>query len=1183
MTAFRLTALLVEYQRCPLGLDEAAPRFSWKAEAEGRSWRQSGYRIRCRRGGETVWDSGEVAAAENAAVYAGAPLAPCTRYDWTLTVTGADGSCAAAASWFETGLMDPTEAAWEGAQWIGGGDKDLTFAAHYFSVYKIDVPVAIVPGSDRASFLLGGNDHRLMHRNLNIQGVENARDESYVAFELDLSGLAAGGCARVNVYRAGYAPGDDPERALYSEEIPTALLHAGNAHEPHTLTLHCNYGDFDLYLDGQDEAHKLNRPDPNIPAGMRRFMGSSWNLNPVGRGGNFISFPMVGDVGVRLAPGQTASFGPLKIYNYRKPHNALCSGWPAGLGADADGVLRAAGGETGLLRLADPSNEGVPMLRRRFTAAEAPVSARLYITARGVYNVYANGALVNEGEWFNPGCTQYNRTHLYQVYELTNLTAGENVLAVELGEGWWSGSITFQGENWNFFGDRSSLLCKLVLTYADGRREVVTSDTGWRMSREGVLRYSSFFQGERCDLRRRAAMAGWTAPGFDDGGWRAVQVVLLDPHTAFMGDYVMGGPGGGRTAHFDWDTRLVGQIGPVVGVAETLTAKALIEPRPGVYVYDMGQNLAGIPAVRFRTGRDGQLVTLRYAETLYPDLPEYGDNVGMIMLENIRGALSQDLVTLAAGDQRWNSTFTFHGYRYIEITGIDAPLPLEDVTSWSLSSVTHLGAQFETSNPAVNQLWSNITWSLRDNFISIPTDCPQRNERMGWSGDISVFSRTATYLADCPGFLRRQTRAIRDTQAENGRFADIAPLGGGFGGVLWGSAGCTVPWESYLQFGDTRVLAEHADAMFAYLRFLRGTLRPDGIVNDGPLGDWLGPQVYMTEAPLLWQAYYVFDLRIAVRTAELLGRSAEAGEFRGDYDRAKASFNRVFVDPETHQTVFSSEAAARGEGMRMGPPSEQSSAKPMPPQTPSGRWLMDTQTSYAVPLALEVLDEAHVAPCRALLAETVRRENRDEEGVLRPANSLMTGFIGTAWISQALNAAGEDALAYRLLQNDRYPSWLYSVKNGATTIWERLNSYTVENGFGGNNSMNSFNHYSFGAVGTWMCQTVLGIRRAETPANFRLAPVPDPDGVMTWAKGGVDTVRGRFESGWEKVDGGYIYTVTVPAGVTAPLELRAPSAAAVTESDLPLAGAEGVSEVSCAAGVVRCLLGSGSYRFEVRG
>ena len=464
---------------------------------------------------------------------------------------------------------------------------------------------------------------------------------------------------------------------------------------------------------------------------------------------------MVCDVGFKVEAGQRVRFGKLKIYNYRKPFNALCNGWPAAFDALRDGEdLLPDGGERGLMQTADPSNEGVPLLRREFAARPELVSARAYITARGVYNLYCNGTLVNDGEWFNPGCTQYNLTHLYQTYDVTSLIGRNNALAVELGEGWWSGAITFQGENWNFFGDRSSLLLKLVLRYADGTRECIVSDGSWKISFDGPIRYSSFFQGERYDMRRRAAFEGWTKPGYDDAAWKCAEIVPLNEHTAFMEE--VSGPFGGRNS-LEYRPQLLGQIGPAVGVAEVLTAKALLQPRPGVYVYDMGQNLAGVPVVRFRQGRDGQLVTLRFAEVLYPDLPEYSGNAGMIMPENIRAALSQDLVTLAEGDHSWNGTFTFHGYRYIEITGIDKPLPLEDVRSWSLSSVTKLAAGLETSNAMVNQLWSNITWSLRDNFISIPTDCPQRNERMGWSGDISVFSRTATYLADCPGFLRRQT------------------------------------------------------------------------------------------------------------------------------------------------------------------------------------------------------------------------------------------------------------------------------------------------------------------------------------------------------------------------------------------------------------------------------------------
>ena len=269
-----------------------------------------------------------------------------------------------------------------------------------------------------------------------------------------------------------------------------------------------------------------------------------------------------------------------------------------------------------------------------------------------------------------------------------------------------------------------------------------------------------------------------------------------------------------------------------------LTARSISEVRPGVFLYDMGQNLAGVPRIRIADGKPGQRVTLRFGEITYPDMEEYKGHEGMLMLENIRGALAQDQVILKGGEQVIEPKFTFHGYQYIEITGIEQALPLEAVEGVAISSVPELSASYRCSNEEVNQLWSNVSWSLRDNYISIPTDCPQRNERMGWSGDLSVFSRTAVYMADSAGFLQRHMIALRDTQAENGRFADIAPLGGGFGGVLWGSVGITVPWEAYLQYRDLDMLQAQYPAMKQYLAFLDTRIDPEtGILNEGPLGE----------------------------------------------------------------------------------------------------------------------------------------------------------------------------------------------------------------------------------------------------------------------------------------------------------------------------------------------------------
>ena len=1160
-----------------------------------------------------VWDSGLVESSETLnLVYAGEDLKPCTRYFWTVTSVLTDGSEAKASDWFETGLLSGSPDAWEGADFIGGSGEDLPFSAHDLMTYHISVPLKIYPGSVRAGIVFGANDRRLMNRNQNILGRENGRNEGYYIVELDLSGLcfstndayrensasnfednadretsaagpednadretsAAGPVddempffkskAAVRIYRAGHLAEDNPKKPMVSLPVPESLISQNNLHETHVLGLSVVNGVIEPYIDGTvlvDLTGRFSRP----------------GINPMGYGGDYICFPALCDVGIYADRDQEILYGPLTVRNYRKPGNILYEGWPELSDTEGNSIQKEASRyaprghftvpwphspilETGTLPVT-----GMPVLRKKFPVAQEVRRARLYVTARGIYDLYLNGQQVNENEWFSPGLTQYNRRQGYRTYDATAYIQKENVIVAALGEGWWSGAMSFSGENWNFFGDRTSLLLKLVLEMADGSREVVVSDPSWKFTKEGPVRYSGFFQGERVDFRRQSFFETLLRPDFDDSMLKNAEIVPVDSKTVFTDNTVQSDieyswmtknntdaevpvqktdesistlPPSDNDYDFTWNPMFFGEPEAQVRAVAMLQAQEILNPRPGVYIYDLGQNISGIPKIHFPEGQTGEAL-LRFAEVLYPALPEYGENQGMIMMENIRAALAQDIIVLDGVERVWSPRFTFHGYRYIEITGLSEPLPKTAVESIALSSVTALAASFETDSPELNRLFQNITWSFRDNFLSIPTDCPQRNERMGWSGDISVFSRTAAYLGMVPDFLRRHAAALRDTQGRNGRFADIAPVGGGFGGVLWGSAGCTVPYESYLQYGDERVLLEQADAMFRYLRFLRAGKDPEtGIVNDGPLGDWLGPQVYMTETPFLWQAYYVYDLRIAVACAKLLGRTSEEAEFSTEYEAAFELFNRIYIDPDTHQTVFSCEKEARGLGAHFGPPDEKKSAEKILKTTPSGRFLMDTQTSYAVALALDVVREDLREDLGRHLAACVARENADESGVLRPAFSLMTGFIGTAWILKALSDTGHNDAAWKLLQNDSYPSWLYSVKNGATTIWERLDSYTSERGFGGNNSMNSFNHYSFGAAGDWMLEYAAGIRRSDKPGTFRLAPVPDPTGGIRKLKASVQTVQGIYESAWEVQDDRIIYDITVPAGVATSLTLN---------------------------------------------
>ena len=574
----------------------------------------------------------------------------------------------------------------------------------------------------------------------------------------------------------------------------------------------------------------------------------------------------------------------------------------------------------------------------------------------------------------------------------------------------------------------------------------------------------------------------------------------------------------------------------------------------------------GVPKITISKGKAGEKITLRYGEVLYPDLKESGKNVGMLMTENYRAALSQDTYVMKDGVQVFQPHFTSHGFQYIEITGIKKPLPLEAVQGLSISSVRKLTANYETSNPKVNQLWSNLVWSNVDNFLTLPTDCPQRNERMGWSGDISIFSRTATYLSNTNQFMRRHMIAMRDLQTSKGKFTDIAPVGGGFGGLLWGSAGITVAWETYQQYNDIGLLEEHYNAMTAYMDYLATTIdNKTGISNDGQLGDWLGPQNNQLGPAYLTTAYHIFDLDIMMKVAEVLNKKDDAMKFRNMYKERKEFFNKTFVNADKKTLGL-----IKGGSLDFGGSSDDK----------IGYKLADTQTSYAVGLAVGAFNEENISYMVKNLKAAIERENKDDDGVIRPKYSLMTGFIGTAWVSKALSDYGYSDLAYKILQNNQYPSWLYAVDQGATTIWERLNGYTVEKGFGGNNGMNSFNHYTFGAIGQWMMAYSLGIQRDEPGfKKFILQPEPDPTGQMTWAKGFYDSQYGRINSGW-KVDNTILtYKATVPANSTATLYLPTSSAKTVKESGSAADKAKGITFIKYENKKAVYELKSGSYTF----
>ncbi|SBV97371.1 alpha-L-rhamnosidase [uncultured Dysgonomonas sp.] len=1165
----KIVNLKTEYTETPLGIDVEKPRFSWQMKSTEQGCYQKAYQIQVTdEKGLKVWDSEKT--EENISlniIYAGIPLKPATRYIWKVSVWDQSNTKHTAESWFETGLMnpDPLLSAWNGAQWIGGDNKDMILYSSYLPVFKIGFSLKLdeASGTTKAGFIYGANDSRLMDKYKNLYKLENGKDTSFLLVELDISSLSVNGSAYLHIYRAGYDPQDKKDVPLKSIPVPTAIINDRNKYEIHRVYLSSVFGYTHIYMDGTEKDNLLGE----------------MNLNPLGQGGDFIAFPMLAEIGFFVPKSQTAYFSDVEIRNYRSPSNILFSedlkeqqyvGIFSAFSKNLtvkNASYQIEGKDSGVFIIANPERNSMPMLRTTFATSGSEISkARLYVTSRGVYEIFMNGRRIGD-DYLNPGLTQYNKTHLYQTYDVTDhLLTGQNAIGATLGEGWWSGGATYTGEFWNFFGDRQSLLAKLVITYSDGKEEViVTNPSTWNYFNNGPLVYSSFFQGAVYDASRDSLVEGWSMADYDDSEWKnAVETGL----TGYISTDPINKQHNMPMADDYTNMRLIGQFGETVKKIKQLTAVSVEEVRPGVFVYDMGQNMAGVPQIKLKGMGAGKRITLRFAEVKYPDLPEYKDNTGMIMLENIRAAMAQDIYITKGGDETINPRFTFHGYRYIEITGIEQPLPLNAVEGEVLSSIHELASHYETSNPKVNKLWKNITWSTFSNFLSIPTDCPQRNERLGWSGDISVFSRTATYLANVSQFLNRHLLAMRDTQREDGRFTDVAPLGGGFGGILWGSAGITVAWENYQQYNDTQMLAEHYDAMESYVDFLIRQIDPDTNImgnkyrqNWGSLGDWLSPEYDKSEKSLMWEAYFIYDLTLMKKIATVLDKKEDAHRYEELCTERKAFFNKTYIDSETGKTVF-------------------------PDKDDTGqKRLIDTQVSYALALVFDIFDDSNKEKALNNFVSTITRRNIADIGTICPPYSLMTGFIGTAWINKAISDCERTDIAYRLLQQTDYPSWLYSVEQGATTIWERLNSYTHSDGFGGNNRMNSFNHYSFGAIGAWMYNYSLGIERDEAYPGFKhfiLKPEPDPSGEMTYAKGYYDSMYGRIESFWEIRGDAYHYQFSIPANTSATLCLKASSADKVTEGGKPLSSLKGVKCLKSDNGYMVFELQSGDYHIQVR-
>jgi alpha-L-rhamnosidase len=738
-----------------------------------------------------------------------------------------------------------------------------------------------------------------------------------------------------------------------------------------------------------------------------------------------------------------------------------------------------------------------PLLRKEFKVAGAVRRATVYGSALGNYRLYINGKPVGN-DYFTPDWTDYNKRVYYNTYDVTDLIKanGPNAIGGVLAAGWYAGAIGYQSQR-NIYGDKPRLFAQLEIELADGTVQTVATDGSWKTA-FGPYIEGEFLAGETYDATKE--IAGWADPGLNDADWRAATVTESIP--------------------------AVLQAFPNVTIQETGALKPLkiAEPKPDAYVFDMGQNFAGFVRLKAR-GPAGTKVVLRFAEMLNPD--------GTIYTKNLRGARATDTYILKGdGEEVWQPRFTFHGFRYVEVTGYPGK-PAEDaVTGIVINSNVPLVGTFECSSPMVNRLYQNIVWTQRANFISIPTDCPQRDERMGWTGDAQTFVRAATYNADVAAFFTKWLVDLEDAQGADGNFPDVAPrvvdLAGGV--AAWADAGTICPWTIYQVYNDKRLLEKHYAAMVRWVEYCRRNSK-DLLRPAHGFGDWLSINAN-TPTDVIATAYFAHSARLTADAARVLGKEADARKYDELFQQIKDAFNKAYLAPD-------------------------------------GRIKGNTQTCYGMALWFDLLPKDNRDAATRFLVEDIKSRNIH----------LSTGFVGTSVLMPTLSATGNTPIAYKLLLNDTFPSWGYSIKHGATSIWERWDGWTAEKGFQ-DPGMNSFAHYSFGAVARWMFQTVAGIDTAE-PGFQRLVIRPQPAEGLTSAKACYGSIHGRIATEWKTENGVLTLAVGIPANTTATVHLPVANAAGATESGKPVAQAEGVKFLRSEAGESLFEVGAGEYRFAM--
>ncbi|MCF3648425.1 glycoside hydrolase family 78 protein [Synoicihabitans lomoniglobus] len=738
--------------------------------------------------------------------------------------------------------------------------------------------------------------------------------------------------------------------------------------------------------------------------------------------------------------------------------------------------------------------------RRDFALTKPIASARLYITSHGVYEASLNGQRIGE-DLLTPGWTSYAHRLPYQVHDVTALLVeGDNTLGALVGDGWWRGQMGWGGKR-NNYGEKLALISQLEITHSDGSITRIGTDPTWRAA-TGAILFSDLYNGESYDAR--LFPDGWNRPGFNATSW--------------TGAVVRDHPKSNLIATVNDPMRRIEEITPV-------NVTPLGDDR---WLYDLGQNMVGWVRLK-TTGQPGETFVLRHAEVLTPD--------GKLYTENLRSAQQTVHYTRHGdGDETYEPHFTLQGFRYVELTAPNPPVP-DAITGIVIHSDLRPTGQFTSSDEMLNQLQSNIVWGMKGNFVDVPTDCPQRDERLGWTGDTQVFAPTASFLMDTAAFYTKWTGDVMADQETDGSIPNVIPKVLKEGGVAgWADAAVIVPWTVYLNFGDKRILETNYTCMRNWVEKVRRETGDNLIVNgSGHFGDWLffktskwNVQDAITDKDLIATAYFARSTALLAKTARVLGHESDAATYAVLSRQIKTGFQREFI-------------------------------------TPGARLMSDTQTAYVLALGFDLVPPAQQAAVAAHLAANVRQYGH-----------LTTGFLGTPLLTDTLSENGYTDLAFELLMRRDYPSWLYPVTRGATTIWERWDGIKEDGSFQ-NRGMNSFNHYAYGAVGDWIYRTIGGIQ-STSPGyrTVRIAPVPG--GGLTHANTSFESLHGRISSAWRIADGVFALEVTVPPNTTAAVVVPHPGDSAPITVDAGTGSTP--TPTTHADGHTTYEVGSGTYRFR---